>query len=463
MAHLKKEPGPRRRFGRSAAAILLLSLVNGLPACGSGVVETSGSGPDETTACAASPADHAAACPEPCAIVVDLDLDCQDPRVATLGLSVAPAPDTTWLATTTYEDRMLLSADAAGVERVGDDVLPADMVFEWVFLALSPGGEAAMLSKTGGVGWGPTEHWGGLGEAWSRSVVQEESAPRGLEIDAAGAPHAWLELKGRKPAVATLAADGTWTTEVVALSEGEEVVDHTVTTDGQDAVFVLDGFNGDWQYRTLIGGQDQPVGAAISHPWSLGLKAARGAPTAEGPAFAAAIMHPDGIHIVYPMNGSLTEVTVPDTTLIDPKCSRLAGECGASCSDKMTGVMRDSMALARTADGQLWLAHVETSIDISVHYEGGCPDPEECSCATQIDHDNGKSTLHLTRIRPDGSAPQSVLALPAARYAVEFQTFEFGADILDVRGFGTDIAIGYLSEMPRAIRLLRIDTTKLAP
>jgi hypothetical protein len=74
---------------------------------------------DETGApmpvdCNSVPVDHAAACPEPCAIDIDLEIRCADGEFAAPGLRVAGGSDSAWLVTASSTDAMLFSLAADG-------------------------------------------------------------------------------------------------------------------------------------------------------------------------------------------------------------------------------------------------------------------------------------------------------------------------------------------------------------
>lgn len=95
--------------------------------------------------CEATPQDHAAECPEPCPITVDLEVACDDEDFGEFGLRVAPAPDTTWLVTASEQAALLFRADA--VDAIPQGVLPVSFFDTRIDAALDPAGELHLVAS----------------------------------------------------------------------------------------------------------------------------------------------------------------------------------------------------------------------------------------------------------------------------------------------------------------------------
>src|SRR5262245_55509332 len=98
-------------------------------------------------ACTATPVDQSASCPAPCPVRVNVEVACDDDYLGFYGVHVVPAPDATWLSTSSSEDRMLYQLDAKGGVRK-DDALPK-IGYRQIPLSLTPEGAMRGVMFTG--------------------------------------------------------------------------------------------------------------------------------------------------------------------------------------------------------------------------------------------------------------------------------------------------------------------------
>lgn len=237
-------------------------------------------------------------------------------------------------------------------------------------------------------------------------------------------------------------------------------MDHfTLGADGSVVSLTLVGA----QLHALVGGADRTVGSpfslSTSPSYAVTPAPAPAAPT--GALFAVALADAPGIRVVAEQaSAPETEVPVPGTappTLTCPTPTAFS-ECSGFCHETGAGMETGAYALAWTDDGVAWLAYVVTQLDQQVGFtlmgQGDGPPPY---CARGVVTDASKATLHLVRVALDGTAPKEVLSMPIQRPAVS------GANFVDARGFGTDLAIGVTTGWadPFAVRVLRVDTTML--
>ncbi|MCA9694063.1 MAG: hypothetical protein KC636_31035, partial [Myxococcales bacterium] len=91
-----------------------------------------------------TPGDHAADCPEPCAITLDVELRCDDSEFAAPGLRVAPSPQATYLVTSSSNSWYLF--EATGDEASALPGLPGEFTRETILLATDPEGRVHLAA-----------------------------------------------------------------------------------------------------------------------------------------------------------------------------------------------------------------------------------------------------------------------------------------------------------------------------
>ncbi len=449
---------------------------------------SAGTGGDAGTmpvACAWTPQTSNATCPAgPCPIGLDEVLTCQDTEFAAPGLRVAPAPDATWLATSSTNDREVYRLTASGEER--QDGVPAAYLRTTIALALAPDGTVHLgadttlpvntpqgLTYVGGVVHATRTAAG----VWSSSEVYGNSdkyAPLvDLEVSAAGAPGLWIVTDAPDAySLATPSAQGdAWTLTSAPVPEAGAWNRFTRSAaDGSTVSLAIEAPPSGYQLHALVGGADRDVGSPFSGPglWLMAVTPAEAPTSSSGPLFAVALEAEDGIHVVgEPGSGPEVESLVPGTLPLAGSCVAPGDltACTGSCHSTGTGLEDGAYALARTDDGNVWLAYVVTALDQTIDWsvQG---DPGAGFCAGDVGKDSSQGTLHLVRVPADGSAPAEVLAMPIDRPGGQdaFSDLNQSVRFVDARGFGTDLAVGVRTGWvggPFAVRVLRLDTTRL--
>lgn len=429
--------------------------------------------------CTVTPVDHSASCPEPCAITVDLQAVCDDLDYGLPGVRVAPAPDATWLVTTSNRDRMFFRTDASGTTRE-DSGLPPNLVRMETGLALTPDGALELVADI----TVPPNYEKGLihaafgGQEWSAAEVYDlpdKFVPFvGFEIAPDGARHIWVSGKeGKEIHHLTQDASGAWHVDPTTVPEDRTF---TLTNDGRPVELWLAKAGVEEQLMTRIDGVDAALGSPIGgwDYWPLRSYAVTHAPASAigEPAIAAAILQPDGLRVAWPGGGSYQEIALPGTAALQGEpCTGVAWPpCPTEvCSESTEGVGKGTFAVARTADGTLWVAYSYMQRAVEAHYEENCDTPVgECECHYVVDKDVRSATLHLVRVPVSGGAPGEVLSMPIEPVYTEgvFSGATSQGRAFDLRAFGQDLAIGLLAgegqdRYGQRVRVLRIDTSKL--
>jgi hypothetical protein len=422
--------------------------------------------------------------PADAAVVIDGELRCNDTEMAAPGVRVAPAPDATWLATSSTNDRHVYRLTSSAAER--QEGVPKDFLRTTMSLALAPdgtphlGADTTMVANQGSVTYvGGATHTSFANGTWTSSLVHHTPGKYtpvlDLEVGGDGVPRMWLVSDA--PSTYSLATpDGAsgWTLinallpVPVATGGGYRF---TLATDGSIVALAFDLGASLPQLRALVGGLLRNIGSPVEN-WLItdySVTAVKAPATVAGPLFAAAIAHNDGVHIVgESAQAPETEVTAPGTTAPTPTCVTPTDlmSCNGTCNETGVGMEERAFAIAWTDDGVAWLAYVVTAFDQIIAY-GPQGDPGGQFCVANVQQDSSKGTLHLVRATLDGSAPKEVLTVPIERPGAQ-DAFAPGDGFddprfVDARGFGKDLAIGVRTGWfgSNAVRVLRIDTTKL--
>ncbi len=167
-----------------------------------------------------------------------------------------------------------------------------------------------------------------------------------------------------------------------------------------------------------------------------------------------------------------TTIDVPSSAPPPFDCTSLYdGGCPGPCHETAVGAEHGSFALARTADGTGWLAYVVTHYDQQLHFTLAtpCADPVGCDpeprCNRWVDADATSYVLHLARVPAGGGLASDVISVPVASPVIASLDGLTGVRTLDVRGFGTNLAVGIEttdSSGNVSARVLRIDTTRFS-
>ena len=417
-----------------------------------------------------------ATCPAgECPIVLDEELSCDDNEFAAPGVRVAPAPDATWVATSSQNDRMVFRL-ADGKEERQEEV-PKDFTRKVILLSLTtdgavhlaadasePDGQTSVVTYPGGL-----THATFANGAWSSSVVVDPD-DRGvpvidMEIGSENRPHIWFVSDGPDGlTMATPDGQGGW-----AVSPETRGDRFTLAGDGSVIGVGLEPFASvAYKLHAVIGGVDKSFGSPLSD-WSNFALATPPMPAAPSDLlFAVAIETLEGIRIMKASSAlPETETLIAGTTAPVESCVTPLDvpSCKDTCHNTGSGVEYGAFSIAWTDDGTAWLAYVVTTVDQVIEYsvQGG---PGEEHCVANVINDSSEGTLHLLRAPLDGSSPEEVLTMPIGRPGARdaFSGFYTSGRFLDMRGFAKDLAIGVRTGWvggPHAVRVLRIDTTKL--
>jgi hypothetical protein len=415
----------------------------------------------------------------PCPIVLDEELRCADTEFAAPGLRVAPAPDATWLATSSTNDRIVYSLTSTSQQR--QEGVPSGFQRTTMSLALGPDGAVHLGADTTQLGQseagltynGGASHAAFVNGTWGSSLVHHNlgryTPVLDLEVGSDNVPRMWIVSDPPSGySMAIPSATGTWTLTSAALSVPTSIglgYRFTLASDGSVVALAFDGSS---QLQALVGSTPRAVGspASTSSP-DFVVTAAPAPATPAGPLFAVAITHDDGIHVVAESaQAPETEVTVSGAKARTPTCVTPAttATCAGTCHETSSGMEAQAFALAWTDDGVAYLVYVVTAFDQTITY-GPQGDLGAQFCVGNVTQDASTGTLHVVRVALDGSAPSEVLSMPIDRpgngdmFAGDFDDPRF----IDARGFAKDLAIGVRTgwSSPNAVRVVRLDATKL--
>jgi hypothetical protein len=435
---------------------------------------------DETGApipvdCSSVPVDHAAACPEPCAIDIDLEIRCADSEFAAPGLRVAGGADSAWLVTASSTNAMLFSLAADAATR--QDVLPTGWIRETILLALGAAGDLHLMAQ-----WTVFEPDFGstmlhVAEAadWAASTVFQTNKglpALDLEVDLAGAPHLWFVGDAPDGNFEAVADGDQWTVDDVIAPAGTDWHHFGLTTAGATVATGFDQQGNLWQLQTRIDGVERELGSAVFAPYPYTYRLAtapRPTVPAMGPAVAAAIQHTTGLRVAWLLPpADYDELLVPAAAVLEPSClGQWDRGCPGPCKETATGVEEAAFAFARTPDGRGWLAYVTTQLDVQLSYEEDCREEVGCFCRSNIDSENTSGVLHLLRVDFELPGATEVLTLPVRAPALSdlFSGWSDTPHAVDLYAHGTTLTIGLRTQDStfgeRAVRALRIDTTLL--
>jgi hypothetical protein len=440
--------------------------------------------------CSSRVMDHAAACPtSPCAITEDVEITCDDWEYTAPGLRVAPAPDAVWLATASDRERLIYRIAGGSAVRT-EQGLPLSYARRIFTLALGKDGAPHLATdateidgSTSPIGYpGGAEHAVFANGAWTTSLIYDRPDKYvpvvDLEIGADGAPRVWVV--GDAPdtdLLATPAPSGSWSTvQAAAPAGGGGWRRFTLTADDRPAALDFSSASNDsaWQLRTLIDGVEAPIGDPVAsyfpNSYAVTHAVAPAGAAAAGPSLAVAIQHDDALHVAWPTSPTYAELALGGSNVPVPVCNGSYNNgCPGPCHETSAGIEPDAFAIARTADGTIWVAFVRTQFDRQIHYEESCSPEPGCFCSATIDQENTTATLHLFRVATATATATEVLTMPVA----PLQSFNLFSDLwtpvrwVDLRGFGSDLAIGVRTrtdvELASAAHVLRVDTTAFAP
>lgn len=403
-----------------------------------------------------------------CAVVLDTDVLCDDLEFGEPGVRVAPAANATWLATASSEATIIYRVDQDGAERV-DEGLPREYARNTYSIATDATGRLHVgvdATRAGNDYVGGAEHAVFDGTAWTRTLVHDRDdkyvSMINLEIGADDRASLWISDDAPETCViAQETAEGSFTTESApTVSDGgggrwfslgvdEQVIAFDVRSEG-----LIASIDGD---ERVVGSTGTSYDYRITHapaPFEDAL----------GPTYAALLVQPTGLTVVWP-EGDETwgEVAVPGSAEPVATCPFPDDDaCTGSCVETSVGVEAPSFAIARTSDGNLWVAFVETTFDVDYDFEEECEEEAGCWCSAIPKEDRSTFMLRLVKVDPSTGAAEPVYAAPIPRLLGRFTDLFSQPRSLDLRGYGTSLALGMrlrgVSNEEPIVRLLRLET-----
>lgn len=126
------------------------------------------------------------------------------------------------------------------------------------------------------------------------------------------------------------------------------------------------------------------------------------------------------------------------------------------------------LAVSRTTGGRVWAAWMWTQLDQSLSYTESCNEEVGCYCNATVERDDSRAELVLAEVDLATREVHEVFRLrDAAPHTWGlFGDFRESPRPIDMRSFGTDLAIGVRVREgsvvePAAMRMLRVDTSML--
>lgn len=401
-----------------------------------------------------------------------------------MGLRVAPAPNTTWLSTSSNADQMLFRISGGSAERSNHGLLHSGL------LALDNEGSLHMAYIETPLGASLysnppfAAHAVLRGNTWTSERVYA-NPPGSTFVDAfeiAQDNQLYLWASGGVIDVAWLMTKKPAATSWTGSSGGGALFwdrGYTVINDGSPVTLGVvrpnSGALGDL-YVELAGENIELSRGLIPHSTFRVTHAPPPSSDASvGPDLATVTQASSGLSVAWLTPDGVAHVDLPGTTFTpSPEESIFVGVkdpvCASSSRYVAAGVALDEYNIARTSDGSIWVAYIYTKYDVQHHYEASCTvcsDDNCCRCDRVIEQDASRASLHLLRIDTITATAREVLVLPMAPLQVRAYFLKSWRDprMFDMRGFGKNLAIGLRTRSKTVarpnVRVLRIDTSTL--
>ena len=444
---------------------------------GGGAGEGGAGGSIEVT-CSSQPGDHTAACPSArgCPIVVDREIVCTDPQFAKLGQRALTTPEASYVSVTAWDFTALFEVSADDAREL--EAFPLDPDVGRIALAVDATGTlAAVTDETQG-----NDYQGGLsftsmsGDQFSDESVFDQTdryVPfSDFAFDRDGVAHVWYSSNPpAERSVARRAANGSWSHEV-ATSPGVDWFRFAIGTDNQPVAFGFaeaSGVGNSWQLFARVGSEERALGSAVDGSGPLRyrpLGMPMPPPVALGIAYGAVIQHEENLVFAWPTDTGYLETIVAGTALPSYTCAlgfdfETEPPCPGPCHEQASGLAYEAFAAVLGADGQVWLAYVETHFDTMIGYEVQDIDGMDV-CVGNITSDSSRSELHLVRLRSDAAEELLTLPLEALDRDDTSSSEATDAQAVSLHAFGDELTIGVRvleeSGQPK-VRVLRIDAS----
>lgn len=237
-----------------------------------------------------------------------------------------------------------------------------------------------------------------------------------------------------------------WVLESVPLNIHGDAPHRALTPDGVDITVLPYGNHHDeaWGHDLVVGDAPQrPLGEVATRE-PAAIVVVRADAMAQGPGVPRVVVasgHAEGIAIDWVGADGDGHLLVPDTSERVDACPPGGDdwelcEGDAACEDRSVGVQPGAFAAARTGDGRLWIAAVETDMDRTVTYYLECDDTKgSCNCSDHVEDHGSTQTLRLWELDLAASSATPVWELPLGAPVV------WGDEAIDMHATGTRLAI----------------------
>lgn len=388
-------------------------------------------------------------------VIVDAEFSCRISGFGRYGLSVASLDDTAMvtLADSNREWVVRVGAEAIEPLRGGPERLD-----QHIHTTVDGNGELLVSTVSyvaGGYLW---EVWR-VGPQWEQLVATEVghgSRVTGLDATATGEIAAWLELDG-SPIVAR--ASTGWAFEPALDLEGAVPTARALSPEGREVVVghTTDPDTGLAQSFGRVGGSKT---VPLDEPGDANVELLLLAPT-QGRVF------PRDAPAHRAVRGTLGDLgassidgwtSLPGAEMASARCrfdwnNVFVDEGCEDCWEQGAGRFGQAVSVARTTEGDLFVAYLHADVDRHYQYNYWCthPDGDFCSCETYVWDSGSTFGLRLVVVRDDASV-STLLSLPLDVDPDGHELSGPGDSLaLDVRGDRAAIAVKLGSAPARAI------------
>lgn len=414
-------------------------------------------------------------CGPSCPLTLDLEVHCAEPSFAELGMRVAPAPDRTYLAASSNDAAYVFDLSPAGGSALPS--FPIAIPSGGQHLALDGAGKLHVIADE--TQFGDGTYPGGLSyvrptaAGFAEEVVydsnQRYTPPYDFDLAPDGTAHVWFatyeEVGTNGDAHGVRGADGAW-----AIGDANPVGEwkhFALDVDGNPVAFgYVEAASG---YMLAYGPDTTQLGIP-QDGFSPGRFRVTHAPAPSAPPgsvrFVAAIQGTDALHLAWPKDASYEDIALDGTAAPDYDCVPQVDQdpndpsCPADCHEGASGLEYQAFAVARTADGLVWVAYVITHFDTVFSYESQCAEGY-CWCGAIPKTDASTTELVVLHFTPGVDEPTVALTMPLPKLATRNFYGGMWEDnrLVDLRGFGSSVGLGIRLEDAAGFyaRVMRFD------
>lgn len=393
---------------------------------------------------AAATCDSIARPPSHPSVVLDVEVACTHTRFADYGARVALGEEAAHLAVGSFYDSFLFDVTATGATR--DDDAPS-LPNTRPLLALDAA-QRLLLGGTPGAVVDETIVIATRDATWSVTEFPSELSVYATDLDAAADGTAMLGGNGAQDWRLVRDVEETWAVQAVPRHLETLQTRRALTPSGAPFTLlqrVADDYSA-WGTDLVI--SDAPARAVgetrTREPAAMVPALAAGLALPESaPMVVVASGHADGIAIDWVGQDEELHLVVPGTAERVDACPPLDdpfNTCPEPCEDSSRGLEPGTFAVARAADGGLWLATIDAEVDRTIESTWLCDETKgSCTCTQeQIDH-GSREWLRLFAIDIHGG---EVTVEPRFEHALDSRRAHGDGDIaLSVQGTRVAIAV----------------------